>query len=123
VAPGKTSVALDEKECTLLCSNLLLNAIQHSHRNSEVQVALAGDDGHVTLTVQDFGEGMGPEVLAHVFEPFYRGDESRARKSGGTGLGLAICKAICDKARAKVEILSTVGSGTRVVVRLPSVRS
>jgi signal transduction histidine kinase len=119
VAKGETTVALDGKECTLLCSNLLLNAIQHSHRDSEVQIELAGDEKYVTMTVQDFGEGIGPEVLPHVFEPFFRGDESRARKSGGTGLGLAICKAICDKAGAKIEILSTVGAGTRVVLRLP----
>ena len=71
------------------------------------------------MLIEDFGEGIAPDVLPHVFEPFFRGDESRDRKSGGTGLGLAICKAICEKAGGTIEISSTSGTGTRVTVQLP----
>jgi len=117
-APENIFVALDSKECTLLCSNLLLNAIQHSPPGSEVKVDLRTEAGSVILSIEDHGEGIEPDVLPHVFEPFFRGDESRARKTGGTGLGLAICKAICDKAGGAIEITSSIGQGTRVVVRL-----
>jgi signal transduction histidine kinase len=116
---GSTLVPLDAKDCNLLCSNLLLNAIQHSTPNSEVHVELLGKDGSLTMLVEDFGVGIAPDVLPHVFEPFFRGDVSRDRKSGGTGLGLAICKAICEKAGGSIEIASEPGAGTRVTVHLP----
>ena len=119
-APESIFVALDAKECTLLCSNLLLNAIQHSHPGSEIKLDLLTDGASGIMAIQDFGEGIEPDVLPHVFEPFFRGDQSRARKTGGTGLGLAICKAICDKAGGSIEITSSIGQGTRVLVRLPA---
>jgi signal transduction histidine kinase len=116
---GPTQVALDAKDCNLLCSNLILNAIQHSPPGAEVHIELFGQDKSLTMLIEDFGEGIAPDVLPHVFEPFFRGDESRDRKSGGTGLGLAICKAICEKAGGTIEISSTPGTGTRVTVKLP----
>jgi signal transduction histidine kinase len=118
---GPTLVALDPKDCNLLCSNLLLNAIQHSTPGSEVHIELLGNDTSLTMLVEDFGEGIAPDVLPHVFEPFFRGDVSRDRKSGGTGLGLAICKAICEKTGGSIEIASEPGAGTRVTVHLPAV--
>ena len=117
---GSTLVALDAKDCNLLCSNLLLNAIQHSAPGSEVHVELLGEGASLTMLVEDFGEGIAPDVLPHVFEPFFRGDVSRDRKSGGTGLGLAICKAICEKAGGRIEIASEPEGGTRVAVHLPA---
>ena len=116
---GPTLVALDAKDCNLLCSNLLLNGIQHSPPGSEVHIELLGKEASLTMLIEDFGEGIAADVLPHVFEPFFRGDESRDRKSGGTGLGLAICKAICEKAGGSIEIASEPGAGTRVTVRLP----
>jgi signal transduction histidine kinase len=114
-----TRVKLDGKECMLLCSNLLHNAIQHSLTGSAVRMELRCDGGSLRMVVEDFGEGIAPEILPHVFEPFFRGDESRDRSTGGTGLGLAICRSICDKAGGSIEIVSTVGAGTSVIVHLP----
>jgi signal transduction histidine kinase len=119
---GPTLVALDAKDCNLLCSNLLHNAIQHSPLGSEVHIELLGQGASLTMLVEDFGEGIASDVLPHVFEPFFRGDVSRDRKSGGTGLGLAICKAICEKAGGSIQIASTPGAGTRVTVDLPTAR-
>jgi signal transduction histidine kinase len=117
---GSTLVPLDAKDCNLLCSNLLLNAIQHSTPGSEVHVELLGEGASLTVLVEDFGDGIAPDVLPYVFEPFFRGDVSRDRKSGGSGLGLAICKAICEKAGGRIEIASEPGAGTRVTVHLPA---
>jgi signal transduction histidine kinase len=117
---GPTLVPLDAKDCNLLCSNLLLNAIQHSALDSEVHIELLSKEASLTMLVEDFGEGIAANVLPHVFAPFFRGDESRDRKSGGTGLGLAICKAICEKVGGTIEISSTPGAGTRVTVHLPT---
>ena len=57
---GPTLVALDAKDCNLLCSNLLLNAIQHSSPGSEVHIELLGKDASLTMLVEDFGEGIAP---------------------------------------------------------------
>jgi signal transduction histidine kinase len=118
--PEHTDVLLGAKECAILCSNLLHNALQHSPAGSEIKIELVRGQGWLTLSVEDRGEGIALEILPHVFEPFYRGDASRDRKSGGTGLGLTICKAICDEAGGSISIASEVGAGTQVMVRLPS---
>ncbi len=115
-----TQVCIDGEECRLLASNLLHNALQHSSAESLVSINLEDMDGFMTMSVKDEGEGIPEEVLPRIFEPFFRADSSRDRKSGGTGLGLAICKAICDRVGGSITISSVVGRGTRVSVRLPS---
>jgi signal transduction histidine kinase len=107
-------------DCSLLVSNLVMNALQHSPRGSKVELNARHDGDIVLLTVQDQGEGIGPEVLPHVFDRFYRGDPSRTRSTGGAGLGLAICKALVEKAGGTIQILSKLGAGTTVTVRLPN---
>ena len=122
-APEKTQVLLGAKECGILCSNLLHNALQHSPADTAIQIQLAGDGEWVTMLVEDQGEGIAPDALPHVFEPFYRSDASRDRARGGTGLGLTICRALCEEAGGSISIASEVGAGTVVTVRLPSAGS
>ena len=114
-------VSLSSEECGLLCSNLLLNALQHSPPRTEVKVLLHADVDTVELRVEDHGDGVDPELLPHVFERFSRGDPSRSRNTGGTGLGLAICKAIVEKAGGIIALESEPGHGATAVVRLPRV--
>lgn len=107
-----------------LVTNLVMNAVQHSQSGAEVVVslsAISGDKERIVLEVKDSGEGIAPENLPHVFERFFREDPARARDTGGVGLGLAICKSIVEGARGMIEIESTKGAGTRVVVVLPMV--
>ena len=119
VTRGPAFVGLPIEECSLLCSNLLLNALQHSPRDTEVKVLLHTEGEMVELRIEDSGDGIEPALLPHVFERFSRGDPSRSRNTGGTGLGLAICKAIVDKAGGTIVLHSEVGQGTTAVVRLP----
>jgi signal transduction histidine kinase len=115
-------VPLSTEECALLCSNLLLNALQHSPPQTEVKVLLLQSKAlMVELHIEDRGDGIEPELLPHVFERFSRGDPSRSRNTGGTGLGLAICKAIVDKAGGTIALQSDPGQGTIAIVRLPRV--
>jgi len=117
---AETRVPIDSRDALLLCSNILLNALQHGCDGSTVQIAVAVDEDTTRLTVQDQGEGISDADRAHVFEPFYRGDPSRSRKSGGTGLGLSICKAICERARGSIEIANSAAGGAQVIVTLPT---
>jgi signal transduction histidine kinase len=101
--------------------NLLQNAIQHSSPGSTVSVRVsASDPDNVLIAVEDTGAGIPAEHLPYVFERFRRGDPSRSRATGGFGLGLSICKAIVEAYDGRIEIESTDGAGTRVLVSLPA---
>ena len=114
-------VPLSSEECALLCSNLLLNALQHSPPRTEVKILLRAESNSAELRVEDQGDGVDPGLLPHVFERFSRGDPSRSRNTGGTGLGLAICKAIVEKAGGAIALENGPGYGATAVVRLPRV--
>jgi signal transduction histidine kinase len=113
-------VEVDPEQLQLLCSNLLLNALQHSPAGSTIHAVVQQDGTRAELAIEDAGEGIAPEDLPHVFDRFYRGDPSRSRHTGGTGLGLAICKAIASSWQGTIEIASDIGAGTKVVVRFPA---
>lgn len=128
LAPEESSpgipVPMAPEDCTVLVSNLLLNALQHSPPESTVELRLAIEAQTAVLIIQDHGDGIPAEALPHVFDRFYRGDPSRTRNTGGTGLGLAIAKAIANKAGGSIELASQPDSnlpnqGTTVTVRLP----
>jgi signal transduction histidine kinase len=114
-------VPLSAEECVLLCSNLLLNALQHSPPQTEVKARLQTEMDWVELRIEDQGDGIEPALLPHVFERFSRGDPSRSRNTGGSGLGLAICKAIVDKTGGVIALASELGHGTIASVRLPRI--
>jgi signal transduction histidine kinase len=112
-------VPLDNRDAVLLCSNVLLNALQHSPEGGTVRIDLEFDGARVQLTIRDQGDGIPEEDRQHLFEPFYRGDPSRSRKSGGTGLGLSICQAICRRVAGTIEIANHREGGAIVTVVLP----
>ncbi|OYO42988.1 hypothetical protein CG709_20790 [Lachnotalea glycerini] len=66
----------------------------------------------IYLTVNNTGEPISQEHLSHLFERFYRAEESRAREKGGYGLGLSIAKTIVDMHRGKISVTSTKEEGT-----------
>jgi len=115
-AEDAVMVDVESEQLQLLCSNLLLNALQHSPAGSAIR-AVTQKVGE--LAIEDDGDGIAPEDLPHVFDRFYRGDPSRSRNTGGTGLGLSICKAIVSRWQGTIQITSELGVGTRVVVHLP----
>ncbi|HVU47962.1 MAG TPA: HAMP domain-containing sensor histidine kinase [Terracidiphilus sp.] len=123
IPPDVVPVSLTAEDCSLLVSNLLLNALQHSPPDSVVELRISQmpdtQPALVEFAVQDHGEGIAPEALPHIFDRFYRGDPSRARSTGGAGLGLAIVKAIVDHAGGSIHLASKPGEGTAATVLLP----
>jgi signal transduction histidine kinase len=71
------------------------------------------------MEVIDHGPGIDASDLEHITEPFYRADTARQRSTGGYGLGLYLCKLIVEAHAGAIEIQSSPGQGTRVIVRLP----
>jgi len=99
---------------------LLDNAVKFTPTGGSVSLSVRSVDGRSMVTVEDTGVGISPSELPRIYDRFYRGDDAR-RRSDGAGLGLSIAKWIADTHGAAIELVSTVGEGTRVTVRFAPV--
>ena len=98
---------------------LMDNSVKYSGEGDKVYLRVTENQGYARVTVQDEGMGIPPEGIPHIFERFYRTDQSRDRKTGGTGLGLSIAKWIVDRHGGWFEVVSRVDVGTRITFVLP----
>jgi heavy metal sensor kinase len=98
---------------------LLDNAVKYTPAGGRITLSVDCDSGCATLAVRDTGIGIPDTELPHVFERFYRVDESRSRDAGGTGLGLSIAKWIAERHHASLEAESVVGQGSVFRIRFP----
>ena len=97
--------------------NLLTNAIKYNRAGGSVRIEATAADGVVALSVSDTGQGMSPQQMQHLFEPFNRlGAEGSSIE--GTGIGLAIVKALVERMDGTVHVESVLGRGTRIELRL-----
>ena len=108
----------DAERLAQAITNLLANAVQYNKANGEVRISAKLQGSMILLAISDMGPGISSEDLPHVFERFYRADQSRS--SGQTGLGLAISKAIVEAHGGTIEVLSQPGAGTTFTVVLPA---
>lgn len=100
--------------------NILQNAIRHSPDNTAVRIdCRTQDDTHVAIAIRDVGEGIHPDMMKRIFEPFVRHAEDLATPSGGAGLGLAISKHLAELHGGSLSIRSEHGAGTSVTIALP----
>jgi signal transduction histidine kinase len=107
---------IDLEKFKAVLRNVIDNAIKYS--NESVEIDTKDSTGQVQIFIKDKGTGIPDEDLKYIFEPFYRADPSRSRKTGGFGLGLAICKRIMDAHGGSIEIKSKVSEGTEVILTL-----
>ena len=117
--PDSVRMLADGTLMHLLFSNLIRNAIHYSNENTEISCAVKADGKEIRVEVSDQGIGIPEDKTEQVFEPFYRIDKSRSRKTGGSGLGLAICKRIVELHNGSISIHSVPGAGTTVRVSFP----
>src|SRR6187549_719502 len=118
----KVLVYADWQRISQVMTNLISNAIKHSHDGAAVKVSFQVNKKSVITHVIDSGEGIPDEDQIRIFERFYRVDKSRSREKGGTGFGLAIVKHILDGHNTKAEVESTPGKGSTFSFKLPRVR-
>ncbi len=102
--------------------NIISNSIKYTPNGGKITVSLEKNFNDVHIDVEDTGIGIPEKDLARIFERFYRVDKARSRELGGTGLGLAISKGIIDAHGGKIDIKSTPGEGTTVMITLPIVQ-
>ena len=102
--------------------NVVRNALKYTDPKTGVSIRLLHPpDGHsVAIVVEDCGPGVPNEALDHMFEPFYRVDEARDRRSGGAGLGLAIAKQIVTLHHGTVRAANRDAGGLEVWITLPA---
>lgn len=117
---AEAKLIFDSDKMKQVILNLFINAVQHTgSANGRIGITLREVSGGIELVVQDNGPGIPEDHLPHVFEPFYRSESSRTRKSGGAGLGLAIAKSIIDLHQGSIRVQSALGEGSAFYVRLP----
>ncbi len=109
------AVALEQ-----ICINLVRNAINFTPNGGHINIVTEQDYyENVILSVEDNGIGIAPKDLNHIFEPFYRAEISRNKKSGGSGLGLAIVSELVKLHKGEITVRSRVNQGTTVEVTFP----
>ena len=119
VAPGGYSpVDMDPRRVRRVVRNLLGNAIEHGE-GRPIVVTVDSNQQAVAIGVRDFGLGMKPGDVDHVFDRFWRADPSRKRTIGGTGLGLSIALGDAKLHGGELAVWSEFGRGTNFVLTLP----
>lgn len=101
---------------------LLDNAIKYTPSGGQIRLSARAQGNRVALSVADTGIGIAPELLPHIFERFFRGDEARERDHHGSGLGLAIAHWIISVHGGEIVVESTPGNGSIFTVLLPALR-
>ncbi|HSX44615.1 MAG TPA: ATP-binding protein [Candidatus Saccharimonadales bacterium] len=99
-------------------TNLFDNGVKYTD-HGKISVGLTGDDKVIQLYVRDTGAGIAAEDLPHLFQKFYRVDNSTTRSINGTGLGLFISRSIVELSQGRIWVESQLGEGTTFYINLP----
>ena len=110
-----------EDQLYRLFTNLIVNAIKYTPTGGKVDIHLTQTIDQAEIKVCDSGVGISAQHLPHLFERFYRVDESRTQSAGGAGLGLAIAKQIVETHQGEIAVSSTPEVGSTFTVHLPIV--
>lgn len=114
-------IKADRERLHTVFKNILDNALKYSGTAGRpVDINYNTEDPFHVITIQDYGKGIPEEDLQFIFEPFYRVDRSRSKETGGYGLGLGLCRKIMEAHGGSIEIKSSAGKGTAVVLKFPA---
>ena len=102
-------------------NNLVENAIKYTASGGGIWINVRGDGDRVLINVTDTGIGISPDDLKHIFQKFYRADNSQTRTVGGTGLGLYLVKQRVEAMGGKVWAESSFGEGSTFYLSFPRI--
>jgi PAS domain S-box-containing protein len=120
LAPGLGSVLIDGTRIQQVIWNLLSNAVKFTPRHGSVTVSARKTNSQLQISVSDSGEGLDPQFLPHVFEPFRQAENPATRTHGGLGLGLSIVRYIAEAHGGTITAQSEgKGKGATFTLSLP----
>lgn len=111
-------VFVDPDRMREVITNVFDNACKYTEQG-KISIGLTGDSDVVQLYIRDTGAGIPAEDIPHLFQKFYRVDNSATRTIGGTGLGLFICRKIVELYHGRIWVESEVGKGSTFFINLP----
>jgi signal transduction histidine kinase len=114
-------VSADPLRLNEIVTNLVDNAIKYTQAGG-VDINITGDKSSVSVEITDTGMGITPQEQKHLFEKFYRVDNTMTREQSGTGLGLYIARNLVELYGGKIWVSSKLGKGSTFGFRLPIVR-
>ena len=116
---GTALLQADPNLLSSALNNILVNAINYSHKNHQVTVNLTKTSTSFIIEIIDTGTGVPIEDLPKLFEPFYRVAQARDRATGGTGLGMAIAKQAIVAHNGIISAQNNNQNGLTVIIELP----
>jgi signal transduction histidine kinase len=120
-APFEVILDIDREKIRTVLRNLLENARKYALPDSRpVEIEVDQEAVTIVVRVRDDGPGIPQADLPNLFEPFYRVDRSRSRKTGGYGLGLSICKRIMEAHGGSIVVTNNPGRGACFVLTFPT---
>jgi signal transduction histidine kinase/CheY-like chemotaxis protein len=118
----ETIILGDRGKIEQVFTNLLSNAIKYSPSGGNIDIRIYQCNNMIAVDIKDEGLGIPKEAIPHLFQQFYRVDNSDRRRIGGTGLGLAIVQEIVNAHNGEVSVSSEYGNGSIFTIRFPKVR-
>jgi signal transduction histidine kinase len=119
-APDGPPVLADRARLVQVIDNLIANAVKFTDEGGRVGVTAAADGQGWRIDVQDSGIGIPPAEIGHLFDRFFRASNATTAGRPGSGLGLSIVKEVAELHGGRVEVTSTLGSGTTFHLFLPA---
>lgn len=115
-------VFVDPDRLREVVTNLFDNAIKYTPEG-KISIGITGNDQVAQCYIRDTGPGISPDDVPHLFQKFYRVDNSATRTIGGTGLGLFICRKIVELYDGRIWVESKLGEGTSFYINFPRLSS
>jgi signal transduction histidine kinase len=117
--PDLPDIDVDPERMVQVLGNLISNALRYTPSGGQIRLSARSQANAMQLAVKDTGTGIAPEALPHIFNRFYRADESRQQQNGESGLGLAIAKSLIELHGGQIAVESELGQGSTFTVVLP----
>lgn len=119
LSAGAAMIYADKNRIIQVLINLISNAMRYVGEKGEINLSITSQKQTIEFAVTDNGAGIDPGELPHIFDHFYRVDESRSRHGGGTGLGLAVARSFVQAHGGQISVVSQPGQGSRFFFSLP----